>query len=54
MVVIKTLFNSLIVVAVFASGFYVRHKLDPIIETVERIEQNKEKVTNAASALWPF
>jgi hypothetical protein len=54
MFVIKTLFNSLIVGAIFASGFYVRHKLDPIIETAKRIEQSKEKATNAASALWPF
>ena len=54
MFVIKTLFNGLFVIAVFAGGFYARHKLDPVFETVERIEQGKEKAASAASTLWPF
>lgn len=48
--IIKGIFNTALIVAVFSAGFYVRHKVDPAFEAVERIEEGKAK----AASLWPF
>lgn len=50
MFIVRAFFNGLIIASVFAGGFYTRHKLDFAFETLDRIEQSKEK----AATLWPF
>lgn len=52
--VLKGIFSTALVAVIFSSGFYARHQLEPVFETVEHINDGKERMQTAAAKLWPF